>query len=334
MIRADGSGDRPASHTQITQSTYPSWSPDGTRLTLLIDRSIDDKSVHVINADGSGLTRVGGQDSRDGRPTWSPDGTRLVYHANVGTRWDIYTVRADGTDLTNLTAGQSGAFLDPDWSPDGTKIAYVVKNSDDYGIRTMHADGSGMRELVSTTRSGWQAAGVPLWSPDGQQILFRAQVNDDWNVWVINADGSGLTQLTDSPEYDGMAVWQPVSTTGAQPPALKPDTDDPIVGRWTWRNDFNSTWYVYAFASDGGLRITTESDANHLTDGTYRIVDSHTLGLTYTRSTEYLSSPGTESLWEFEITTRDVAYEGRTQRRTVLILTDKRGGEQVFIRLD
>ena len=67
-------------------------------------------------------------------------GTRLLGEATavpvgdaavlVFDRWadgaagaDIYTVRADGTDLRQLTSGPDDEVA-PAWSPDGTRIAY------------------------------------------------------------------------------------------------------------------------------------------------------------------------------------------------------------------
>jgi TolB protein len=50
---------------------------------------------------------------------WSPDGTRLAIDYGV----DIYTIEADGSDLT-LVIPDAG---DPNWSPDGSRIAYNVE---------------------------------------------------------------------------------------------------------------------------------------------------------------------------------------------------------------
>ena len=55
---------------------------------------------------------------------------------------DIYTIRADGTDLRQLTSGPD-AELAPAWSPDGTRIAYRRWHD---GIRLDRRHGRGWRK--------------------------------------------------------------------------------------------------------------------------------------------------------------------------------------------
>ncbi len=74
LLSADGSdvtdltSDLP--ELEGTSQGNPHWSPDGTRLAF-----DNDDGLYVVNADGSGLTKL----ARGGLPTWSPDGSRIAF---------------------------------------------------------------------------------------------------------------------------------------------------------------------------------------------------------------------------------------------------------------
>src|SRR6266566_317035 len=52
----------------------PEWSPDGTKIAFLSDRS-GNNDIWVMNADGSGLTQLTTDPHIDWDPAWSPAGT-------------------------------------------------------------------------------------------------------------------------------------------------------------------------------------------------------------------------------------------------------------------
>lgn len=48
-------------------------------------------------------------------PSWAPDGQQLVFAMGKPGSRHIYTVRIDGTELTQRT--QEGDYITPRWSP-------------------------------------------------------------------------------------------------------------------------------------------------------------------------------------------------------------------------
>jgi TolB protein len=125
--------------------------------------------------------------------------------------YEIYTARADGSDLRRLTNWNTYT-AEATVSPDGRTIVFTTLKGGDLDIYTMNVDGTNVRRL--TTRPGY--AGGAFFSPDGSQIVYRAHHPTDsaelasyrallrenkvrpsrMEIWVMNADGSGQRQVT------------------------------------------------------------------------------------------------------------------------------------------
>jgi TolB protein len=117
---------------------------------------------------------------------------------------DVWTIDADGTDLTRLTRAPYPEF-DPSWSPDGSRIAFNSNLTGDHVMYIAHADGSKVVDL-SHVGEGWQVD----WSPDGRSILFtshRDHPDNYTDVYVMRPDGSGIRRLTNNLGYT--PAWSP-----------------------------------------------------------------------------------------------------------------------------
>ena len=199
----------------------PAWSPDGRQLAFVSRRHQmygfpGDLAVYVINADGSGLTRLTNSPAPDEYPAWSPDGSKIAFNRFTCMNPDctqqgyraIYTVNVDGSGLTRLT-NPVGIGDDewPTWSPDGRQIAFArTADSTASDIFVMNADGSNVIRLTD----GRYAVRSPAWSPDGRLIAYaRAATNasSDLDIYIMNADGSQVRQLTGGPATDWSPSW-------------------------------------------------------------------------------------------------------------------------------
>src|SRR5260370_27599595 len=90
-------------------------------------------NIWLIKADGTGLTPLTRTKiAESGAPSWSPDGNRIVFQSNraldgtdaQGSAYDIWLVKADGTDLTPLTKTTAPPDCEPSWPPDGNGIVF------------------------------------------------------------------------------------------------------------------------------------------------------------------------------------------------------------------
>jgi TolB protein len=100
---------------------------------------------------------------------------------------DVYTVRADGSELRKLTDG-TGRKFDPALSPDGRRIVFRFQRDDDRTaeIYSMNVDGSRLRNLTRNRAMDY----APSWSPDGKRIVFASDRRGSFpHIYVMNADG-------------------------------------------------------------------------------------------------------------------------------------------------
>ena len=101
----------------------------------------------------------------------------VTYHTAAGWSY-VYSVRPDGTGLTQLTPDGEWAVA-PKWSPDGARIAYERDGNDDVaGIWIMRADGSGPARVAPR-------GSLPFWLDDARVGYGCAA-----GICVVGADGS------------------------------------------------------------------------------------------------------------------------------------------------
>ena len=124
---------------------------------------------------------------------------RILFESYDNQNWDLWSMRADGTERTNVTATPDIHELYPQASPDGQRIAFLVdepKNGETHrSLWVMNADGSD-RRLVSN------AAREATWSPDGKRLAFpkqefsRFQVKDfvSKGLYFYNVDDGTITE--------------------------------------------------------------------------------------------------------------------------------------------
>ncbi len=102
---------------EIGTHDRPAWSSDGSRLAFYSRRQ-DGEGIYVADSEGQNQTLLSVEWVIDWSPTWSPDNEWVAFVSNQSrVTADIFIMRADGTDVRNLTDSGDSQEGDPAWSP-------------------------------------------------------------------------------------------------------------------------------------------------------------------------------------------------------------------------
>jgi Tol biopolymer transport system component len=182
---------------------------------LLINLVISQMRDNAIVTNGT-------ETSGDVAPVSMPAGSRLLaFTKEMNGNFDIYTIRADGTGLTNLTNSPEQED-NPYWSPDGKRIAFNRIINDQQQVFVMNADGSNVIQLTEegafnklVSFEEGRESGFDAWSPDGKKLVFIkgniSQANDgkSFKLYVLDVETKTQTPLTTEWGLYRSPAWSP-----------------------------------------------------------------------------------------------------------------------------
>lgn len=85
---------------------FPYYSPDGSKIvyTAILDLQTSRTEIHTTNIDGSGDVTLPTSGIVNEDAYWSPDGGYIVFQSSRDGNYEVYTMKADGTEQKRLTA--------------------------------------------------------------------------------------------------------------------------------------------------------------------------------------------------------------------------------------
>lgn len=172
IINADGS-DFHVVTSGPNNNAFPSFSPDGKYIAYRTLGASED-GLRIMNLEDHSILQL--TKEWDNFPVWSPKGDRIAFIRRTGLDFQIFTIRPDGKDLTQLTTTQ-GIDAHLAWSPDGERI------------------------LFTSSRKGFK-----------DEALYTGGPQPYGEIFVMSSDGTHVEQLTDDQWEEGGPAWQPQHT--------------------------------------------------------------------------------------------------------------------------
>jgi Tol biopolymer transport system component len=162
------------------------------------------RSLYLINADGTGLRRLTHGAGTESGPTWSAAGILAV----VRTRADgeVPQIWAVGPD-TGVVRQLAAQGREPAWSPDGRWLAYTAPSAlGPPDLFVLPAAGGDGKDLTAGIAENLKSD--PVWSPRGDRIACLAGAR---GLWVLGADGSHPMRLPGADDGSVLSdlAWSP-----------------------------------------------------------------------------------------------------------------------------
>jgi dipeptidyl aminopeptidase/acylaminoacyl peptidase len=179
----------------------PQWSPDGTRIAFVSDRTgkaFDDShntDVWTIPAAGGSLTKISDHPFEDENPRWSPDGKQILFTGQTALHQFAKLYMADSSGGAASQLAVKDLDLIPGelrWpTPGSVFFAAGVKGEThifraDPAAHTFSAVTSGPRGIHAFDLNG----------SSGKMVYLANDFQHLDDLYVANLDGSGEKQLT------------------------------------------------------------------------------------------------------------------------------------------
>ena len=158
---------RNLTHSSGAHDKWPRWSPDGSRVAFISDKSGEDE-VWVVAQDGSGTPEQltsGGKAFRYA-PEWAPDGKRIAFADKDGK---VYVLTVADKKVAEIADSRRGQIRDYAWSPRGNHLAFSMPNEN--GFNSIHIWSAGDGQVHRVTEEFFNATG-PAWDPQGNYLYF------------------------------------------------------------------------------------------------------------------------------------------------------------------
>jgi Tol biopolymer transport system component len=143
---------------------------------------------------------------------------KIVFQSDSSGSWQLYTIDADGSNLTQVTQmpPTEDDLWVPSFSPDGKQIAFCYGSGSSFDtlvseIYVINADGTGLKQL---TNDGVFACS-PRWSPDGEQLIFSETFAPTGQavIMAMRSDGTGERTILTTGEFRFWNSFGPATFT-------------------------------------------------------------------------------------------------------------------------
>ncbi len=183
--------------------------------------------LYLSDPDGGNVRRLTNNQWYDAESTFSPDGKWIVFSRQIEGNSDIWRMKADGTEQTQLTFTEDWQEGEAYFLPDSETVIFRAwKNSERLRLEALDkkngthtqtpmniftlkivGDDLDVQQRTFTNDTNW----APFPAPDGKHFLVvRILARNNWELFLGDlADGRYMRRITYNDGWDGMGAFSP-----------------------------------------------------------------------------------------------------------------------------
>ena len=182
-------GGGPANYVLGIPASYPSFSPDGSRIAFSTQAYSSDWEIYIAPLDESSSPQYM---TKGQYPLWGPGG-HIAYGGCTpdGAACGVLVDNPDdGEPAIQLTASLLDVPMS--WSGDGVNLAYMSTYDGDWDVYNVNIYGG-----VSLLTTNPAVDALPAWAPDGSGLAFISDRDGSWGIYLMRPDGSEQRKIID-----------------------------------------------------------------------------------------------------------------------------------------
>jgi len=164
-------------------------------------------NIYEANPDGSELKALTTGSAYSAECAYAADGSRIVFASNRSGHMNLYTMRADGSDVQQVTHTTYVYNGGPFFAPDMSKIIYRAdpEQPDYLQIYSIDIQTGQHTQLTTNDAVNW----APYWHPNGEVIIFTTSLHGhhQYELYLLNINTNMLYRLTYHAGFDGLASF-------------------------------------------------------------------------------------------------------------------------------
>lgn len=164
-------------------------------------------NIYEANPDGSELRALTHGPAYKAECAYSSDGSHIVFASNETGNMQLYTMKADGSDITQITHTANGYNGGPFFSPDNSAILFRADYKKEHYLQLYCIDilTKKCKQLTKNGAVNW----APFWHPSGQSIVFTTSLHGhhQYELYLLHINTKTLHRLTNNPGFDGLASF-------------------------------------------------------------------------------------------------------------------------------